>query len=707
VADDEIVARLRVVGQAAFGASMRAAAASMRGLTAQTSAAARESTRLGRATASAAAEVRRYRIPLAAAGVAGGLLFKSAVETSFQFNKSIDQATVRISLFADSSKQTRKIMGGLRRLQLTRPMFDLPTIANAGAYLGNAGVAAKNVVPYIKGLTNASIAAGGGAESLERIARAVGQIQARGTVGAEELNQLSDAGINVRKPLMEAFNLTRAQMKNIGQEGISSKAAVKVMVDYFNSGKVKEAASRMLKTTAGQWDAFKNNVTVALGAIGRPVYKALRGPLQALNKRLMGFTKWAQSGALEKGIDALVSGATGKPQIQEQRVKKMPSGGKILLPGGGMEKQKKDLSGFEKVMKTVGEVGRTAFQAVAKYVGQFFDALKPAKPFLDNVLIPFAEGFAKGALGGLLFILKAAIPIVRIFSTALGWIGEKAKPLRPLIEAVGTVLGVIFGPSLLSVISAISRLSILLLPLRIAIGILRVPFRLVGLAIRGVVGVVKLVIRYWRFWFNVIRGAPGFIARVVTGIIGKLRALPGAVLRIVTRVANFFKELPGKIRRWAGGIGAAFLAAITSGFSTVWRGIKGIGGKIIHMLGEGVKGAVGFLADAISGVIDALPGGNIFGWKDKLKGLLHLNQRALGGVVQRGEVTLVGERGPEIASFPPGTRITPLRTPSVSRVHLNGDGASALPPIITHVFLDRRQIATAVAQDTADRQARR
>ncbi len=36
-----------------------------------------------------------------------------------------------------------------------------------------------------------------------------------------------------------------------------------------------------------------------------------------------------------------------------------------------------------------------------------------------------------------------------------------------------------------------------------------------------------------------------------------------------------------------------------------------------------------------------------------------LTGRATGGVVQPGETTLVGERGPEIAHFPPGTRIVP------------------------------------------------
>jgi len=56
---------------------------------------------------------------------------------------------------------------------------------------------------------------------------------------------------------------------------------------------------------------------------------------------------------------------------------------------------------------------------------------------------------------------------------------------------------------------------------------------------------------------------------------------------------------------------------------------------------EAMKRAKEFVGGKISGAIDFVTG------------------RAGGGVVGRGETTLVGENGPEIAQFPAGTRITP------------------------------------------------
>lgn len=56
----------------------------------------------------------------------------------------------------------------------------------------------------------------------------------------------------------------------------------------------------------------------------------------------------------------------------------------------------------------------------------------------------------------------------------------------------------------------------------------------------------------------------------------------------------------------------------------------------------------------LAAIVGAVPGGG--GAANWLRGL---TGRATGGIVRTGETTLTGERGPEIAQFPPGTRIIP------------------------------------------------
>jgi tape measure domain-containing protein len=69
-----------------------------------------------------------------------------------------------------------------------------------------------------------------------------------------------------------------------------------------------------------------------------------------------------------------------------------------------------------------------------------------------------------------------------------------------------------------------------------------------------------------------------------------------------------------------------------------------------------------------------------------------------GGTAQRGGMTWVGERGPELLNLPTGSKVIPLpRTPE----------AVGRGPVHVHVMLNQREIAQAVYDDMGDRVARR
>jgi hypothetical protein len=93
----------------------------------------------------------------------------------------------------------------------------------------------------------------------------------------------------------------------------------------------------------------------------------------------------------------------------------------------------------------------------------------------------------------------------------------------------------------------------------------------------------------------------------------------------------------------------------------------------------------------------------------KVKGAIGL---ATGGLVAAqagttllgGGRQLVGERGPELANFPAGTRITPLPPPALLPSQLAGAGGGQ---VVVPVYLDRRQIALAMGSYSADTAAAR
>ena len=125
-----------------------------------------------------------------------------------------------------------------------------------------------------------------------------------------------------------------------------------------------------------------------------------------------------------------------------------------------------------------------------------------------------------------------------------------------------------------------------------------------------------------------------------------------------------------------------------------------VGKLMVRALVAGIKAAPGAVLDAIKSL---LPGGKVGRAMGKLVGGV-VGQFAVGGVTPRSGTALVGERGPELLQLPGGSRITPLPSPALSTPALAGAAASHTT---AHFYLDRRLIATAVATDTADRQARR
>jgi tape measure domain-containing protein len=57
------------------------------------------------------------------------------------------------------------------------------------------GFSAKEVMPTLTAIGDASSGLGLGAEGLDRITRALGQMRAKGKVSAEEMLQLTEAGV--------------------------------------------------------------------------------------------------------------------------------------------------------------------------------------------------------------------------------------------------------------------------------------------------------------------------------------------------------------------------------------------------------------------------------------------------------------------------------------------------------------------------------
>lgn len=115
-------------------------------------------------------------------------------------------------------------------------------------------------------LSDATSALGGNADTLEGIARALGQIKTKGKVSAEELMQLAERGIPAYEILQQKLGLTADQVANIGNAGIDADMAIAALLDGMDdryagqSVKMQTAWQGLMESLKSYWSEFKRLV---------------------------------------------------------------------------------------------------------------------------------------------------------------------------------------------------------------------------------------------------------------------------------------------------------------------------------------------------------------------------------------------------------------------------------------------------------------
>lgn len=309
------------------------------------------------------------------------------------------------------------------------------------------------------------------------------------------------------------------------------------------------------------------------------------------------------------------------------------------------------------------------FGALRKGFHQLMDALKPFKPFWDNVLGPLLKGFAKGVIGSVVAAFEFLIAILKIAGPIFGWLGEKAKPLKGFFEGLGTVIGWVFGGPILKALGMLGKLSFLLRPLSFL-------FRVLELPIRAMTGIL------------------GFL-------IGKLASLIGFFGKLAFKAIPLFRDAIGAVVRFLTGAGQKFFNAGV----WLWNRLRA---GIIRAVGQGI----GFAADLGKAVYNFVAKLINKGIPNRL-GPINLPNNpipllAAGGVVTGTGSWITGDAGPEINSLRNGkVTVVPL-TPSVKAQSAN---ATMMPRenriIVSKIYLRGRQIAEAVADEAEAEAARR
>src|SRR5262249_22821267 len=139
---------------------------------------------------------------------------------------------------------------------------------------------------------------GGSPAVLDRVTRALGQIQAKGKLSAEEMLQLAEAGIPGWKYVAQALGTDIPNAMKISEkQGIQSKVAIDALMKGMEQdfGGMMAAQS---KTLQGAMSNIVDFVTQASAKATKPLYTALQ-------EAILSFSQWMQgpqAAAIGEGI---------------------------------------------------------------------------------------------------------------------------------------------------------------------------------------------------------------------------------------------------------------------------------------------------------------------------------------------------------------------------------------------------------------------
>lgn len=387
-----------------------------------------------------------FSLKTLAGGVITGIATKKLIADPVSLADEFQTDQIGFETMLKSKKKATKFMDSAKKFASVTPFDTSAVVSNAQRMLAY-GFSDKDIIPDLTKIGNASAALGAGEEGISRVSRALGQMKTNGRLNAEDMNQLTDVGINAWKYLADAEGKSIAQIREMSQKGeISGDKAVKTilnglkefdgMMDKTSNSTVSGLMSNIKDTfdinIVSKWGkGLQKGATKGLGEFADYLDKS-DAKLKEAGTSLEKLGEYASTSAfkgLEKAgdkIDDLIS----MPKFQNASI-----GGKISIAWDELIvnpfSKWWDSKGRPTIVKKITGIGKD----IAKAGGNWFkESLKDLLPGGDKAGI---EDYLAGFLGlsGGLKLFKGG---KSLYDLIIGGSGGGGKT-NPLGDSIGTI----------------------------------------------------------------------------------------------------------------------------------------------------------------------------------------------------------------------------------------------------------------------------
>lgn len=340
-----------------------------------------------------------------------GSALKEGWSAGIEYNKMLENTTVRLNRFFETAKQTDNFVASIERFAADSPIFEMKEAATGAQRLLQMKFAANEVVPALSAIGDIVGGVGGGKEEIDRVTLALSQMVSKGKLMSEEMQQLAEAGVPAWELLSKAIRRSEADTHKLVEAGrIDATGGVKAIIAAGGST-FKGQSDRAGQTLSGREAQFNSALDMQLGKATQANFGQLKN---AYTKATEGFSTGAAndfSKEVNSMLGALGNDATGV-------LNDLASGKYFSQGADAISKGRQASEAFNK-----GETGKAlnlGGQSVGRAVGLEYGA-KGEDKVADSIAKSISgDGIDKKIFGAVVQGVTAALQAVEPFAQKAG-----------------------------------------------------------------------------------------------------------------------------------------------------------------------------------------------------------------------------------------------------------------------------------------------
>ena len=240
-------------------------------------------------------------------GTTAAVAIGSGISAVIQEAGRFEQTQIALETLTGSAENARKLLKEMETFAIRTP-FEMSDLENAVRLLRAYGFEVDELIPMLTVLGDATSALGLGADGLERLVLAIGQMRAKGIVQAEEMRQLANVGIPAWEILAETLGVDIPEaMEMVRDREVEAATAIPAILEGMNA-RFGGMMERQSQTLLGIWSNIRDVISLLMRDIGIAIIEGfdLHDRARNLMQWLQDFRQLVNDAGLEAAFRSLI-----------------------------------------------------------------------------------------------------------------------------------------------------------------------------------------------------------------------------------------------------------------------------------------------------------------------------------------------------------------------------------------------------------------